>query len=109
MSPEVLIYVQNVKKFFKNDIEARNYFLNEIDEELFFKYLTEISQKNFEKEGEPILTKEQFESIRKRLLIININVTKRKSPSYEDDKIESYEKEKNIFIDLKNFGKICLN
>jgi hypothetical protein len=72
MSPEVLIYVQNVRNYLSKDIDARNYFLNEIDEELFFKYLTEISQKNFEKEGEPILSKDQFELIRKTLLLVDI-------------------------------------
>ena len=99
MSPEVLIYVQNVRNYFKKDLEARKYFLNEIDEELFFKYLTEISQKNFEKEGEPILSKEQFELIRKTILLIDITKKEFKEESPED----------KLFINVGAFGKICLN
>jgi hypothetical protein len=100
MSPEVLIYVQNVKNFFKHDVDARNYFLNKVDEEMFFKYLTDISQKNFEKDGEPVLTKDQFELIRKTLLLVDI--TKK-----EYDEKESLNSK--IFIDFSVFGKICLN
>jgi hypothetical protein len=99
MSPEVLIYVQNVRNYFKKDLEARKYFLNEIDEELFFKYLTEISQKNFEKEGEPILSKEQFELIRKTLLLVDITKKEFKEESPED----------KLFMNVGVFGKICLN
>jgi hypothetical protein len=99
MSPEVLIYVQNVRNYFKKDLEAREYFLNEIDEELFFKYLTEISQKNFEKEGEPVLSKEQFELIRKTLLLIDITKKEFKKESPED----------KLFMNVGVFGKICLN
>jgi hypothetical protein len=99
MSPEVLIYVQNVRNYLKTDFEARNYFLNEIDEELFFKYLTEISQKNFEKGGEPILSKDQFELIRKTLLLVNITKKDFKEDTQED----------KLFMNLGVFGKICLN
>lgn len=99
MSPEVLIYVQNVRNYFSKDMEARNYFLNEIDEELFFKYLTEISQKNFEKEGEPILSKDQFELIRKTLLLVDITKKEFKEETTED----------KLFISVGTFGKICLN
>jgi len=49
MSPEVLIYIQSVKNYFKTNNEAKDYFLNGNDEELFFKHLSEISQKNFNK------------------------------------------------------------
>lgn len=99
MSPEVLIYVQNVRNFFKNDIEARQYFLNEVDEELFFKYLSEISQKNFDKDGEPILTKDQFELIRKTLQLIDITKKEFKEETEED----------RLFMNVGTFGKICLN
>ena len=99
MSPEVLIYVQNVRNYLNKDLEARNYFLNEIDEEMFFKYLTEISQKNFEKDGEPILTKDQFELIRKTLLLIDITKKDFKEDTPED----------RLFITVGTFGKICLN
>ena len=35
MSPEVLIYIQSVKNYFKTNNEAKDYFLNGNDEELF--------------------------------------------------------------------------
>jgi hypothetical protein len=99
MSPEVLIYVQNVRNYLNKDLDARNYFLNEIDEEMFFKYLTEISQKNFEKDGEPILTKDQFELIRKTLQLVDITKKEFKEETIED----------KLFMDVGTFGKICLN
>jgi len=99
MSPEVLIYVQNVRNFFKNDIDARQYFLNEVDEELFFKYLSEISQKNFDKDGEPILTKDQFELLRKTLQLVDITKKEFKEETTED----------RLFMNVGTFGKICLN
>lgn len=102
MSPEVLIYIQNVKNYFKNDENARNYFLNEIDEDLFFQYLSEISQKNFEKEGQPLLSVDQFENLRKSLLFIHLS----KKDFPEEPKKEDNDK---IFLDIGRFGKICLN
>ena len=49
--PEVLIYIQTVKTYLKNNTEAKDYFIGESDEELFFDHLSEISQKNFESNG----------------------------------------------------------
>jgi hypothetical protein len=99
--PEVLIYIQMVKNFFNNNKEARDYFLSSYDEEIFFKYLSEISQKNFEKEGEVMLTELQFESLRKT--ISEINVVGKK-----DERV-LLEYDKRIFIEFKDFGTICLN
>lgn len=101
ISPEVLIYVQTVKKFLNNNKEARDYFLSNHDEENFFKYLSEISQKNFEKEGEVMLTQVQFEILRKTISEINI-IEK------NNDRV-LLEYDKRIFIDFKDFGAICLN
>lgn len=65
LSPEVLIYIQTLKNYFENNEETRNYFLaGGIDGEEFFFLVGEVSQKNFEKTGEPQLTKEQFEFLK---------------------------------------------
>jgi hypothetical protein len=98
--PEVLIYIQTVKTYLKNNIEAREYFIGESDEELFFEHLSEISQKNFETNGEVMLNKEQFELLRKT--VIAISITKKDIP-------EEPKENDNMFFELKGFGKICLN
>ena len=65
MNPEILIYIQTVKKFFNSDDKARQYFLSSTNEEAFFKHLYIFSEKNLEKTGEPALTIEQFEEVKK--------------------------------------------
>ena len=98
MSPEVLIYIQTVKKFFISNEESKHYFLDNCDEELFFKYLEDISQKNFEKNGEPMLSEVQFELLRKTTKVIAIS--KKEYPQEEKN---------NIFMDVTGFDPICLN
>jgi len=102
MPPEVLIYVQNVKKYLETNQEARNYFLDGLDVDLFFKHLTEISEKNYKKNGEVMLDKEQFELLKKTLKAIEAT----KLPEIKAEEKPNYEK---IFFDLGNLGKICLN
>lgn len=96
-SPEVLIYVQTVKNYLKTNDDAREYFLNSGNEDFFYKHLQEISQKNYEKDGQVMLTKDQFEFLRKTSIEMSI------SEKYEN------ETEPNIFMELGDFGKICLN
>lgn len=98
LSPEVLIYIQNVKTYFEKNNEAREYFLSDSNEKLFFEHLGEISQKNYEKNGEVMLDREQFDLLRKTIRAIN--VTKKE---------ENELKEPTIFFDIPNFGQICLN
>jgi len=98
--PEVLIYIQTVKTYLNNNTEAREYFIGESDEELFFEHLSEISQKNFETNGEVMLNKEQFELLRKT--VIAITITKKDIP-------EEPKENDNMFFEMKGFGKICLN
>jgi hypothetical protein len=98
MSPEVLIYIQNIKTYLNSNKEAKDYFIGESDEELFFEHLTIISQKNFETNGESMLNKEQFELLRKTLSAIA--VAKKDIPENPMDK---------IFLDIEGFGKYCLN
>ena len=101
-SPEVLIYLQTVKNYLKTNLEAREYFLGDSDEELFYKHLCEISQKNYEKNGEVMLDKDQFELLRTTVKVVTIS---------NKDIPEKPKKdfEKNVFFDLGDFGKICLN
>ena len=101
-SPEVFIYLQTVKNYLKTNLEARNYFLGDSDEEFFYKHLCEISQKNYEKNGEVMLNKEQFELLRTTVKV----VTTSKKDIPEEPKKDIEEK---IFLDLGDFGKICLN
>jgi hypothetical protein len=100
-SPEVLIYLQTVKSYFKTNEEAREYFISNVDEELFYQHLCEISEKNFKKNGEVMLTKEQFELLRKTLTAIEI--------STKEMTEDTPNPEENIFIDMRGYGKICLN
>ena len=67
MSSEVLIYVQNIKHYFTTNESAQKYFDIRDNEETFFNQIAEMSQKNFEKHGEPHLTLDQFEELRKKI------------------------------------------
>lgn len=103
LSPEVLIYIQTVKNYLKTNEEARNYFLTGVDEDLFFQHLGEISQKNLDDNGEVMLNQTQFELLKKTLIVLEI-ATKEFEP--EETPISN---EDNIFIDMRGYGKICLN
>ncbi len=92
MSPEVLIYLQKIKTYMSTNDEANNYFIGEFSSDDFFNEISSISEKNYQEKGDPMLSREQFEEIRNKIRI----------PKEET-------KEKNIFFDLKDFGKICLN
>ena len=96
MSPEVLIYIQKIRVFISNNKPAREYFLTNVDEELFFKCVEEISQKNFETEGDPSLTKSQFENLRKELIDKSTNKGKTN-------------KSEPKFFDFGDWGQISLN
>jgi hypothetical protein len=64
LPPEVLIYVQNVRKHFTGNEVAREYFGINDDEDKFFNNVIEVSQKNFKESGEPELSIKQFEELR---------------------------------------------
>lgn len=112
LSPEVLIYIQTVKNYFNSNQKARDYFLKNSDEELFFEHLGEISQKNFEKEGEVMLNQEQFDLLRKTILAIKIA---KSEPEPIENKVEikseDFDYDNGVFIGLPfpGFGLICLN
>jgi hypothetical protein len=94
MSPEVLMYIQTVKQFLDKNEESKRYFLKNVDEETFFKNLEEVAQKNFNSNGEPMLTEIQFELLKRATKVIQI--TKKENIN-------------NIFIDMPGFQPICLN
>ena len=96
-SAEVLMYVQKVKLYLATNVEAREYFLGKGSEEVFLKHLSEIAQKNFDKQQDATLNKEQFELLRRTILVLDIAEEK---PTTNED---------NIFIDMRGYGKICLN
>jgi hypothetical protein len=109
LSPEVLIYIQTVKHYFESNKEAREYFLGNTNEEIFYKHLSEISQKNFDKEGEVMLNKEQFETLRKIVTPSKKETEKKPFVRTEENIDVTIEENPNIFIDYANFGRICLN
>lgn len=96
MNSEILIYIQTVKTFFNKDDKAKQYFLSNTNEEDFFKYLYIFSEKNIEERGEPALTIEQFEEVKK--------ITQTASK-------QEYDKEdiKGHFFHSPIFGNISLN
>jgi hypothetical protein len=98
MSPEVLIYIQTVKNYLKNNQEARDYFLRGVDEEIFYKYLAEISQKNFNNNGDVTLNITQFEILKRTVAALSI-VNK------SDEEINHT----NLFFKVKDFGYFSLN
>lgn len=111
LSPEVLIYIQTVRNYFNTNKEAYDYFLGNSDEVLFFEHLADISQKNFEKEGEVMLNKEQFDLLRKTIKAITIAKTNKSTNKKFEIKGEDFNYNNGVFIGLPfpNFGTICLN
>ena len=95
MTPEVATYVQSFKNFLKNNEEARLYFLNGIDENSFFEHFEEIAESNYEKHGDAMLNRDQLECLRKTMITLNVV----KEPTAQ----------LNPFVEIPNFGFICLN
>jgi hypothetical protein len=67
-SPEVLIYLQTVKNYIDNNEEAKRYFIANGSESDFYGIVVDIAQINFNKRGEPQLSKEQLELVRITLI-----------------------------------------
>lgn len=109
ISPEVLIYLQNVKNYFETNKEAREFFLDNSNEELFYKHMTEIAQKNFEKNGDATLDREQFELLRRTVKALNVVVDKKRFIRPEENIDITIGHNSNIFIEYPNMGSICLN
>ena len=107
VSPEVLIYLQTVKNYFETNNETKSYFLSNSNEELFYKHMTEIAQKNYEKNGDATLDREQFELLRRTVAAISVTTT----TNHVEIKDEDFNYDNGVFIGLPfpNFGTICLN
>ena len=84
-SPEVLIYLQTVKKYIDGNEEAKKYFIANDIESDFFDLVSDISQINFDKRGQPELSKEQFELVR-----ITLIAFKKSEEEIPDDSIYEY-------------------
>jgi hypothetical protein len=84
MDTEILVYLQKVKSFLKTNEEASKYFIGESDVDEFYRQLTTVSEKNFETNGQPELTKEQFELLRVAALATTIS---KQRVFYSDDKL----------------------
>ena len=97
METEVLIYIQKVKNYLSNDKEAQEYFIGDSDMEEFYKHLSVISEKNLETNGQPELSKEQFELLR---MTVKVSAIRKQRIFYSDDK---------LFMYLDDFPGICMN
>lgn len=106
VSPEVLIYLQTVRNYLETNVEAKEYFLSNSNEELFYKHMTEIAQKNFKKNGEATLDREQFELLRRTIAAVSI-ITKAKK--IVEIKNEDFDYDNRVFLEFPNFGFISLN
>jgi hypothetical protein len=93
MVPEVLIYIQNLKKYFQSNEDQLKYFVSIDNKESFFDYVINISQKNFKNKGEPELTVDQFEEFKK--ITSGVNEKTRESTA--------------VFMYLGEFGFVSLN
>lgn len=91
MSPEILIYLQNIQEYLKKNIEAREYFLTGVNPEDFYGEVTKKATENFEKNGDPMLTIDDFENIRTKLMSVVPTLSEKH------------------FLNVESFGKICLN
>jgi hypothetical protein len=94
MDPEIIVYLTKLKKYLSTNMEAREYFINDLDEEEFFIHVEDIAVKNFYEKGDPTLNMEQFELVKNTL----------KSKKIINREKEYYEP--NIFIDKRGYCKI---
>jgi hypothetical protein len=94
ISPEVLIYIQTIKNYISNNEETKEYFIGNNDAEIFYEKLLKKSENNFTEKGDPKLSKEDFEELKKSFT----NKTKEKTDQMD-----------NVFQNISTFGKICLN
>jgi hypothetical protein len=83
LHPDVLVYLQSVKTYLENNTEAREYFIGDSDEESFLDLVSDVANVNYEKRGEPQLTKAQFEFVRITLRAFTQSET-------QDDSIYEY-------------------
>lgn len=97
MDTEILVYLQRVKNYLNTNEEANKYFIGDSDVDEFYNQLTIVSEKNFETNGQPELTKEQFELLRIATLATAIS---KQRVFYSEDK---------LFLFLDDYPGICMN
>lgn len=97
MDTEVLVYLQKVKSYISSNEEAKTYFIGNSDAEEFYKHLAIISEKNFEENGQPELTQEQFELLRKTILAVSVSKQK---VFYSED---------GVFMFFEDYPPISMN
>ena len=97
MDSEVLVYIQKIKNFLNTNKSARDYFIGKSDVDEFYKQLSIISEKNYETNGQPELTKEQFELLRLTLEVVAISQQK------------MFITEDGLFMVYENYPPISLN
>ena len=97
METEVLVYLQKVKNYISTNEEAKTYFIGNSDSEEFYKHLAIISEKNFEENGQPELTQEQFELLRKTILAVSVS------------KQKLFYSEDGLFMLFENYPPISMN
>lgn len=97
MDTDVLVYLQKIKTFLKNNQEVRDYFIGNADVDKFYEQMSIISNKNYEKSGQPELSKEQFEALRTTMIVLSIQ---KQRVFYSDDK---------LFLFLDDYPGICMN
>jgi hypothetical protein len=102
MNVDVLIYVNNLKEFFKNDEQAFKDMFGtlDIDKELYFKRLEEVATQNFEEKGEPTLSTTQMFGVVQELI----------TSLPQNSGFELPPEIKGIFVHVKDgYPPICLN
>ena len=97
MDTEILVYLQRVKNYLNTNEEASKYFIGDSDVDEFYNQLAIVSTDNFEKNGQPELTKEQFELLRMAAIATTIS---KQRVFYSDDK---------LFLFLDDYPGICMN
>lgn len=63
-SVEIQIYLQNVRDYIQSNEEAHSYFVGDGSMDTFMELLETIAIQNHQKNGEPQLTRAQFEFLR---------------------------------------------
>lgn len=94
MEAEVLVYIGKLRKYLNTNKEAYDHFIGNMDENKFFDLVNDVAIKNYHEKGDPTLTMEQFEIVKKTLRIDDIS--KRDDSYYEP----------RIFIDKRGLETI---
>ena len=114
MNLDILIYVNNLKEFFKNDEQSFKDMFGtlDIDKELYFKRLEDIATQNFEKNGEPTLSTTQMFGIVQEMLTPDTQINKIQNfiTQNPNSGLDLPNEIKGIFVHVKDgYPPICLN